>query len=405
MFWLEFMLLPILGTRPTLLVMDLFKSHNTQEIKDWLRTHGIVPSLVPGGCTGLVQPLDVSVNRPFKDILKQFIDDTVDLDESQPTPAAGKKDWQSVASKMRVMMTMCVGEAWEIFNREKRDVVIRSFRCLGIALPIDGSCDNEISIKELDTSVLAERLKKWERTPTVDSSSEGTSNNLETDTSNEDELLLADLPLSTHMITASGSGLLKSPSDNSDDDTPLKTTIRGNRRGRPRGRGRGSQRSRGKSCNNSRFPSPLYLTKLMDIKPLIAAHSSSAGLGRISAGSVGSAHAFFIGTPSAGSVDTLSTGSAHTPSAGSAEAPSTGSAEAPSADSAGSVRTLSADAFLAWMVGTSSGKLPVEPVSLARRSKRLEGVRRQYVVEELFPSMTDDEDDDDGVEFCWRDEV
>jgi len=76
-----------------------------------------------------------------------------------------------------------------------------------------------------------------------------------------------------------------------------------------------------------------------------------------------------------------------------------------SADSAGLVCALSAGTFLARTVGTSRGKLPVEQVSLARRSKRLEGVRRQYVVEELFPSITDDEDNDDGVEFCWRDEV
>ena len=55
-------------------------------------------------------------------------------------------------------MTKCVGEAWEI-NREKRDVVIRRFRCLGIALPTDGSCDNEISIQGLDTTMLAEGLK------------------------------------------------------------------------------------------------------------------------------------------------------------------------------------------------------------------------------------------------------
>ena len=72
LFWLEEMLQPVLGTgNVTLLVMDLFKSHNTESIKDWLRIHGITPSLVPGGCTGLVQPLDVSANRPFKDILKQ----------------------------------------------------------------------------------------------------------------------------------------------------------------------------------------------------------------------------------------------------------------------------------------------------------------------------------------------
>jgi len=158
LFWLEFILLPVLGTRATLLVMDLFKSHSTQEIKDWLHTHGIVPSLVPSGCTGLVQPLDVSVNRPFKDILKQVIDDAVDLSERQTTPATGKKDWQSAASKMRVMMTKCVGDAREIFNRKNRDVVIRSFRCLGIALPIEGSCDNEISIKGLETTMLVVTL-------------------------------------------------------------------------------------------------------------------------------------------------------------------------------------------------------------------------------------------------------
>ena len=31
-------------------------------------------------------------------------------------------------------------------------------------------------------------------------------------------------------------------------------------------------------------------------------------------------------------------------------------------------------------------------------------VQRQYVVAELFPSLTDMEDEDDGVEFYWRDE-
>ena len=39
-----------------------------------------------------------------------------------------------------------------------------------------------------------------------------------------------------------------------------------------------------------------------------------------------------------------------------------------------------------------------------RRSRRLAGVQRQYVEAELFPSLTDMEDENDGVEFCWRDE-
>ena len=56
---------------------------------------------------------------------------------------------------MRVLMTKCVGEAWEIFNRDRQEVVIKSFRCLGISLLVDGSCDSELSIKGLETSVLS----------------------------------------------------------------------------------------------------------------------------------------------------------------------------------------------------------------------------------------------------------
>ena len=62
---------------------------------------------------------------------------------------------------MRVMMTRCVAEAWEIFCRQKKHVVIRSFRCLRIPLSIDGSCDEEISIKGLETLSLITALKKW----------------------------------------------------------------------------------------------------------------------------------------------------------------------------------------------------------------------------------------------------
>jgi len=124
MFWLGFILLPDFAG-PTYLAMDLFKSHSTQNIKDWLRAHRIIPSLVPG-CTGLVQSLDVSVNPPFKDILKQTIDGAVDLAEKQSSPDSlatkgrQRKLWQSAASEMRPMMTQCVGATWEQFDREKK---------------------------------------------------------------------------------------------------------------------------------------------------------------------------------------------------------------------------------------------------------------------------------------------
>ena len=38
------------------------------------------------------------------------------------------------------------------------------------------------------------------------------------------------------------------------------------------------------------------------------------------------------------------------------------------------------------------------------RSTRLAGMQRQHVVAELFPSLTDIEGEDNGVEFYWRGE-
>ncbi|RPB05506.1 hypothetical protein L873DRAFT_1797893 [Choiromyces venosus 120613-1] len=53
-----------------LLVLDLFGAHKTEEVLDTFSANDIVVSMIPGGCTSLVQPLDVSINRPFKDILR-----------------------------------------------------------------------------------------------------------------------------------------------------------------------------------------------------------------------------------------------------------------------------------------------------------------------------------------------
>jgi len=68
--WLDEQLIPVLNSQPTLLGIDLFPAQQTEEVLDTFRANDIVVSIIPGGCTGLVQPLDVSINRPFKDILK-----------------------------------------------------------------------------------------------------------------------------------------------------------------------------------------------------------------------------------------------------------------------------------------------------------------------------------------------
>jgi DDE superfamily endonuclease len=68
--WIEEQFVPVLENQPSMITLDLFGGHKTDDVLDTLKAHDITVSVIPGGCTSLIQPLDISINRPFKDILK-----------------------------------------------------------------------------------------------------------------------------------------------------------------------------------------------------------------------------------------------------------------------------------------------------------------------------------------------
>ena len=50
-----------------MLVLDVHKAQKTEQIKSWLRDAcKTEPVFVPAGTTGLIQPVDVVFNAPFK---------------------------------------------------------------------------------------------------------------------------------------------------------------------------------------------------------------------------------------------------------------------------------------------------------------------------------------------------
>jgi len=55
------------------MALDMFGGHKTEKVLNTLTAHDITLSVIPGGCTGLIQPLDISINQPYKDILKVSI--------------------------------------------------------------------------------------------------------------------------------------------------------------------------------------------------------------------------------------------------------------------------------------------------------------------------------------------
>ena len=56
---------------PSLLFLDSFSAHLTDKVKDTFKRYNTTIIVIPGGCTSVLQPLDVSVNKPVKSILRQ----------------------------------------------------------------------------------------------------------------------------------------------------------------------------------------------------------------------------------------------------------------------------------------------------------------------------------------------
>ena len=100
-------------------------------------------TFIPGGCTSLIQPLDVVINKPFKAIVKrlatQHMQERLD-DYVNGTITAGER---------RILFTKWVGQAWEEMSL-KKEMIKRSFIKAGIAVAIDGSQDDEINIEGLE---------------------------------------------------------------------------------------------------------------------------------------------------------------------------------------------------------------------------------------------------------------
>jgi hypothetical protein len=56
-------------------------------------------------------------------------------------------------------MTKWVAEAWEKLHKDHQDAIINTFRNVGLSLPIDGSQDHELSIRDLPNIVVGDWTK------------------------------------------------------------------------------------------------------------------------------------------------------------------------------------------------------------------------------------------------------
>jgi hypothetical protein len=129
---------------PKLLAIDAFRAHNTTEVMAAFKKLKTTVSLIPGGCTGFVQVLDVALNKPMKMLIAQEADDHYDAHIEQWT--AGKY----TVGERRIMLTHWVARAWKRLHIEYKDTIITAFRNVGMSLNPNGLEDGELKIKALD---------------------------------------------------------------------------------------------------------------------------------------------------------------------------------------------------------------------------------------------------------------
>lgn len=80
------------------------------------KTNDIIPFMIPGGCTGLIQPLDVSINGPFKNMLCDALD--VEMDRlGQAALDYFDMKTENATRDRRILMTKAVGNAWETVSQ------------------------------------------------------------------------------------------------------------------------------------------------------------------------------------------------------------------------------------------------------------------------------------------------
>lgn len=119
--------------KKSLLVLDSFRGHLTQKVKEELRESRTDMAVIPGGLTGMLQPLDVSVNRPFKVAFRRHYMEWMASANHEKTPT-GRLKKAPLAT-----VAQWIVSAWDSISS---DLTSKSFKVTGISNNLDGTEDD-----------------------------------------------------------------------------------------------------------------------------------------------------------------------------------------------------------------------------------------------------------------------
>jgi hypothetical protein len=124
----------------TMLVYDSFRGHLEESVKEKFRSNNVDLAVIPGGLTSICQPLDVAINKPFKDNLRK------EWHLWMANGGAGKTAAGNLRRAKYSDVCNWVKHAWENISSE---TIINSFINCNITESLD-SDNEELEISNID---------------------------------------------------------------------------------------------------------------------------------------------------------------------------------------------------------------------------------------------------------------
>jgi hypothetical protein len=128
------------NNNPKIMVYDSFRGHLEESIKKKFRDYGFDLAVIPGGLTSICQPLDVTINKPFKDNLRK---------EWHLWMVNGGAGMTAAGNLRRAKLSDVCGWVKRAWERIPDEMIIESFKTCKISSSLDGS-DSEISDNDDD---------------------------------------------------------------------------------------------------------------------------------------------------------------------------------------------------------------------------------------------------------------
>ena len=124
-----------LGHRKSMLVWDSFRVHLSNPVRRTLQSLNTECAVIPGGMTGILQPLDVSINKPFKDRLRN---------KWQHCMISGEHTLTASGRMRKAELNVICNWIKQTWNEIPTEMIQKSFLKCCITNALDGTEDDDV---------------------------------------------------------------------------------------------------------------------------------------------------------------------------------------------------------------------------------------------------------------------